>query len=254
MKKLSLQPSLLQIIYMIIFILLFSFIIYTPTLIKSLVDVTPKLILEEETIGGFLLCILFIMSILILNTYKHDVNRHKGQINKISYEKKKVEDRLVDSERYIGIVNVQIQEFKSIFNSIDTFPETKDDLKKAFVFFGERVVGIANSNWVLFRIIDNNTLRTMCEQFVTRQGFPYNYPHVSNKMVVENQIIPDFKYAISNPKNSNILVFCCMPVDNITKEQQIFIQAILNEITKLFVISKSFYYKKENKLAFENSA
>jgi hypothetical protein len=42
-----------------------------------------------------------------------------------------------------------------------------------------------------------------------------------------------------------------MPVDEISNDQQIFIKAIINEITKLFVILNSLYYKQESKLIFE---
>ena len=253
MKKINFQPSFLQILYLIIFIILFAFIIYTPTLIKGPVTLTSKLILEEETFEGSLICILFIISILIFNLYKREVNKHKDLINKIIDEKKKVEDRLNDSEQYIGIMNVQIQEIKSIFNSINEYPETKDGLKKAFNFFGERVIGIVNSEWVLFRIIEGNTQRTVCEHFGTRKGFSYSYPHVSNKMIMEKQHILPFSYIVSNPKNLNILVSCIMPIDKISNDQHVFIQAIINEITKLFVILNSVYYKKESKLLFEEN-
>jgi hypothetical protein len=212
------------------------------------------MILEEETFEGSLICILFIISILILNLYKHEVNKQKEVVIKINDEKKKVEERLNNSEQYIAIMNVQMQEIKSIFNSIDRYPETKEGLKKAFAFFGSRVIGIVNTNWVLFRIIDNNNQRTICEHFATRQGFKDGYPHVSNKMVIEKQPILPFTYVISNPKNLNILVFCIMPIDKISNDQQLFIQAIINEITKLFVILNSIYYKNESRLLFEESA
>jgi len=39
------------------------------------------------------------------------------------------------------------RKLNSIFNSINEYPETKDGLKKAFNFFGERVIGIVNSEW-----------------------------------------------------------------------------------------------------------
>lgn len=252
MKKINFQPTFLQILYLIIFSIIFSLVIYTPTLIKGPAQLTSKLILKEETIEGSLFCILFIMSILILNLYKHEIDKHKELINKITAEKMKVENRLFDSEQYIGITNVQIQEVKYIFNSIDKFPETKDDLKKAFIFFGERVIGIVNSNWVLFRIIDINTQRTICEHFVTRQGFSCSYPHVSNKMVIEKQPILPFLYVNSNARNLNILVSCIMPIDKISNDQRIFVQAIINEITKLFVILNALYYKKENKIFIED--
>ena len=252
MKKIKFRPKFLQILYLIIFSIIFSFVIYTPILIKGPVQLTEKMILKEEAIEGSLLCILFIMSILILNLYKHEIDKHKELINKISTEKMKVEDRLFNSEQYIGITNIQIQEIKYIFNSIDKFPETKDDLKRAFNFFGERVIGIVNSNWVLFRIIDSNTQRTLCEHFISRQGFSCSYPHVSNKMVIEKQPILHFIYVNSNPKNLNILISCIMPIDNISNDQLIFVQAIINEIAKLFVILNSLYYNKRNKIVIEN--
>jgi hypothetical protein len=254
MKKINFKPSFLQILYLIIFIILFAFIIYTPTLIKGPVNLTSKLILEEETFEGVLICILFIISILILNLYKREVKKHKELLNEIINEKKKVEERLTDSEQYIAIMNVQIQEIKSIFNTIDKYPETKEGLKKALTFFGSRVIGIVNSEWVMFRIIDSKTQRTLCEHFGTRKGYSDGYPHVSNRMIIEKETILPFSYVISNPKNLNILVSCIMPVDEITNNQQIFIQAIINEITKLFVILNSLYYKQESKLIFEENS
>ncbi|HEX7410993.1 MAG TPA: hypothetical protein VF298_02510 [Bacteroidales bacterium] len=247
MKKVNFRPSFLQILYLIIYLLLFSFIIYTPTLISGPLHITEKLIIEEETIEGSLLGILFVLSILILNLYKHEVNKHKELINKINIDKKKVEKRLIDSDQYIGMINVQIQEIKSIFNNINKYPESKDDLKKTFQFFGERVLGIVNANWVLFRIINNTNHRTLSEQFETRQGYTYDYPHISNKMIIENQLVLPFTFVISNPQNLNILVFCVIPVEKISNDQLVFIQAIINELTKLFVILNSSYYKKEYK-------
>ena len=251
MKKINFKPSLLQISYLIIFLILFSLIIYTPTLIKGPVNLTSKLILEEETFEGILICIMFIISILIFNLYKRDVNRQKELVSKIKNEKHLVESRLSDSEKYIAIMNVQMQEIKSIFNSIDKYPETKEGLKKAFNFFGERVIGIVNTEWALFRIIELKNQRTICEHFSSRPGFKCNYPHVSNKLIIEQQPIIHFTYVVSNPKNLNILVFCIFPVDKIGNDQKLFIQAIINEITKLFVILNSLYYKNESQLIFD---
>lgn len=248
MKRLKFHPSVLQVLYLITFFILFLFIVYTPTLIKGPVNLTSKLILEEETIEGVLLCILFITSILILNLYKNEARKQKQVIELVGNEKKIVEARLYDSEQYIGILNVQIQEIKSIFNSIDKYPETKEDLKRAFSFFGDRIIGIVNSDWVLFRIIDTTSQKTISEHFSTRKGYSNGYPHVSNKMVIDKQPISQFEYVISNPKNLNVLVFCIIPVERINNDQRVFIQAIINEVTKLFVILNSVYYKKDKKI------
>jgi len=245
MKKLSFKPSYLQVLYLILYLVLFSAIIYIPTLISGPVHLTEKLMFEEETIQGSLLGILFLISILILNLYKHEVNKHKELIKKINEDKIKVEGKLTDSYRYIGLINVQIQEIKSIFNAIDKYPETKEDFKKTYHFLAGRVHGIVKTDWVLFRIISCSTLRTLSEHFETRQGISSGYPHVSNKSIIEKQPGLTFTTVVSNPKNLNILVCCVMPVDNISNDERVFIQAIINEITKLFVILNSTYYKKK---------
>ena len=73
-------------------------------------------------------------------------------------------------------------------------------------------------------------------------------------MIIEKETVLPYSYVISNPKNLNILVACIMPVDKITNDQHVFIQAIINEVTKLFVILNSLYYKKESNLVFEDYA
>ena len=252
MKKINFQPTFLQILYLGIYLILFAFIIYTPTLINGPVHLTKRLIIEEEIIEGTLIGILFFLSLLILNLYKHEVYKHKELIKKINNDKKTAEERLNDSFHYIGEINVQILEIKSIFNNIIKYPETKDDFKKIFIFFGERVLGIVNTNWVLFRIIDSNTQKTISEHFETRQGFSFKHPQISNKMIIEKQPILPFTSVISNPQNLNILASCILPIDKISDDQRVFIQAIIKEINMLFVILNSSYYKKENKIFIEN--
>jgi hypothetical protein len=204
------------------------------------------MIFEEEIIEGSLLGILFFLNIIIFNLYKNEAARQKELIKKISTDRKTAEERLDDSFKYIGQINVQIQEIKSIFNSANKFPETKNDFKKTLLFFSERVLGIVNTNWVLFRIINCTTQKTISEQFETRQGFIFDYPHISNKNIIEKQSCFPFTTVISNPQNLKILSCCILPNEKISNDERVFIQAITNEITMAFVILNSSYSKKEN--------
>ena len=128
----------------------------------------------------------------------------------------------------------------------------KNEFKKAFRFFCERVFGIVKSNWVLFRIINSSTQKTLSEHFETRMGFSGTCPHISNKMIIEAQHIESLTIVISNPQNLNILVGCILPVENVSSHERIFIQAITNELTMLYVILNSSYYRKENNVLREN--
>jgi hypothetical protein len=252
MKILQYQTSFLQFLYFIILIILSSIIVFTPVLITGSVNITDNFIVDEEIIEVILLGILFSLSVLIFKLYKQEVHKQEEVIKKITHDNKSAEERLFDSISYIGKVNVQIEEIKSIFNTNNSYPETQSDFKKTFRFLSERVLGIVNTNWVLIRIINSNTQRTISECFETRHGFSCDYPHVSNKMIVEKQLISPFTTVISNPQNLNILVCCTMPIDQVHKDQRIFIQAIINEIIMLFIILNSSYYKNDSKTLIEN--
>jgi len=238
------HPSFLQILYFLILLILFSFIIYTPTLIKGSASINENLILEEETVEGSLVGVLMILGIVILGIYKNEIRRHKEQIKIIDDEKQRVAGRLLVSDQYIGQVNVQITEIESIFNWIDQYPQTKADFNKVFSFFGERVLGIINAQWALIRIINRSTQKTVTEHFHLRPGSTSDYPHVSNKMIIEKQPLSSCTTLISRPDNLEFLVSCTIPVDKINKHQNGFIQAIINEITMLFVIYDSSNTKK----------
>jgi hypothetical protein len=245
MKKENLKPVFPKVLYLITFFMLYAVIVFTPAIITGPAHITNNLIFKEETIEGTLLALLFLLSILILNLYKQEVFKHKKLVEKTKKDKMVVTGRLLESDQYIGMLNVQISEIKSIFNSISKYPETKAELKETYRYFGKRILGIVNSNWVLIRIINSNSQRTITEHFEIRLGITASYPRVSNKMIIEELSMPEYTSVISNPENLNILVFCIMPNCEISNDQRIFIQAIINEIIKLFMILKSSYYKND---------
>jgi hypothetical protein len=184
--------------------------------------------------------------------YKNEASKQEELINNIKKDKKKADEKLFDSIDYIGKVNVQIEEIKSIFETSSTYLRTKNDFKRTVRFLSERVLGIVNTNWVLLRIISNGTHRTIYECFETREGFSCRYPRVSNKMIVEQQSASQLTTVISNPRNLNFLVICAMPVDAISHDQRVFIRAIMNEITMFFIILHSSFDDNENILFLEN--
>lgn len=244
MKKTDFHPSLLQIIYLIIYVILFAFIIYVPKLISGPFHISEKIIIEEEVIEGSLLAILFLLNIIMLNLYNKEASKQRELIRKANEEKVSTREKFYESSRYIGQINVQLQEIKAIFNSANKFPSTRNDLKKAFLFFSERVLGIVNTNWVLIRIINSTTQKTLSEQFETRPGYTSNYPHIGNKVIVEKQSCPSFTTIVSNPPNAEILSCCILPVGHLTDEERVFIEAIINQITMMFILFNYTYQQK----------
>jgi hypothetical protein len=254
MKIFRIQLSLIQSLYFTIYTVLSFVIILTPILITGPVHITKTFFIDEEIVEVILLGTLFSLSIVIFKFYKQESAKQLALINKMKVQNKSAEERLFDSLNYIGKVNVQIEEIKTIFTSTNSYPETHNDFKKTFRFLSTRALGIVNTNWALFRIINSTTRRTISECFETRQGFSCQYPRVSNKMIIENQMDLPFTTIISNPQNLNILVCCTMPIEKIDNDQRVFIQAIINEITMLFIILESSYYRNEYLAAMESTS
>jgi hypothetical protein len=120
------------------------------------------------------------LSLVLSYQYKREIYKQKGLIKKIENDKKTAKEKLIDSFKYIGKINVQIQEINSIYNNINIYPETKNDFKKTLNFLSERILGIVNTDWVLFRIIDRNNQRTITEHLKTR-GDVSDLPFVINR-------------------------------------------------------------------------
>jgi hypothetical protein len=192
--------------------------------------------MEESMIEGTLLGILFVVSILLFNLYKKEKLRQQDLIQRISNDKRTAEERLTDAFKYIGQINVQIEEIKAIFNKTNLFPKNYND-------FSERTFGIVNSNWVLFRIIDCKSHKTLGEHFQNRLGHTNKCPHISNRTIIESHNCYPYATVISNPSHLNILTCCLLPEGELTSEEKVFLEAISNEITMIFVLLESAYNK-----------
>jgi hypothetical protein len=252
MKILNHHISSLQLLFFVIYVILSSVMICTPIIITGSVHITKTFIIDEDVMEVILLSILFALSLLIFKLSRQEAHKQDELINKFKNDKKTADEKLFDSLEYIGKVNVQIEEIKSIFNTTNAYPETRNDFKKSIRFLSGRVLGIVNTNWALFRIISSDTHRTMYECFEAREGFSCRYPHVSNKLIVEKQFTSPFTTVISHPHKLNVLVCCAMPVNTINNDQRIFIQAIMNEITMLFIILNSSNDNNDNGIFVDN--
>lgn len=244
MKKLNLH-LLLRIIYITILLLIFITIIIVPKLIKGSTSFIEKIIIEEEFLEGFFIAILLGLSLLIQKYYRKEIGWYRAQANKIKNDKKLAEERLNDAFNYIGKVNVQIQEIESIFAKDLKYPETKKDFKKLLFYFSEYALGIVHADWVLIRIIDSVNQRTISEHLETRGKFTLqNYPHISNRAIIEDQSNLSLTVITSHPQNINIISCCIFPLNKISNEQRNLVKAIVSQIIMLFIIFESSYYKK----------
>ena len=230
--------KILERIYYYIFVVLLFSLALTPYIIKS-----GTLFLEEEYLEVILIIIQMFLGYLAFRLYKKEAENNLKKVQKLQHHRDKLEKQLGDAFKYIGSVNVQMQEIKSIFSGIKKYPESKKDFKLIMHFLADKILGITDIDWVIFKIIDLNNFQTLKEYCGSRGLSVLLKCDISNEDVVgeKSDFYDIFK---SDQENFNEKAFCIIPNKKLTNNQKIFIKAIINQLDMMFIIFSSSYYKE----------
>ncbi|MBI4779408.1 hypothetical protein HY797_03070, partial [Candidatus Falkowbacteria bacterium] len=98
-----------------------------------------------------------------------------------------MEKKLDEAFKYIGQINVQISEIRSIFSDVKKYPENKKDLKYSMEFMANKILGIINADWVVLRIIALDNLTSLTEYNLARTEGASIKQSISNKELVDNK-------------------------------------------------------------------
>jgi hypothetical protein len=241
--------------YLTLLTLLFALIISTPYLITKDALVRHHILIEEEFVEGFLIAGLLVVSYFVLGLYREELNNYRNYIKELSLKKADVESRLSDAFKYIGAVNIQVEEIQSIFSLLKEYPKDKKDFKNTFRFLSEKVLCIVKVDWVIFRIINMDSLRTVSEYSETRGNIVLLKHNISNKSVVTTESINGFSIISSDQTNLIIKMFCIVPSEELTTTQKNLIKTIVNTLEMLFIVFTSQYFRKSyfKQEAFDNA-
>jgi hypothetical protein len=195
--------------------------------------------LSDESSEFIFITTLFFLMTIIYRFYAKELKK-----NKIYQEG--LEERLRETFKYIGSVNLQIEEMKKVFSDVK-YPENKKDLHALFINMSERILGIVSADWVLLRIVDINNWSTLHEHFIVRGNKNVERIKFDNKSL-SKKVSSDSSQTIikSTLENFNIKAFCILPI-TITKDQEFMIKSIINQLEMMFIVFNSLYYKKKNK-------
>ncbi|MDD5290448.1 MAG: hypothetical protein PHT40_04655 [Patescibacteria group bacterium] len=242
MKKIT----TLQTLFVVFITLLFALIIITPHLFGNPVLISKNIVIEEEYAESIIIVLLLAVSYAAYYFYKKELIRKTKEIEKLEEGKKNLGGQLTDAFKYIGAVNVQIEQIRSVFSSVKKYPESKKDFKNILNFLAERVLGIVSADWVVLRIIDLTEQKTLSECVQARGETVLLKHEISNRALVNGEPIDSYSVVASNQKSLSVKVFCVLPIAKITADQEVLIKAIVNQLDMLFVIFTSAYYKDKN--------
>jgi hypothetical protein len=243
-KRIKMRFRLIQGSYIVILTLLFLLIAGTPYLITKDILLKYNIFLAEELIEGFLIAALLVVGYFVSALYREDLRAYRSRIKELSFKKDDAESRLSDAFKYIGALNVQVDEIQSMFSALKKYPTAKRDFKNSFRFLSERVLSIVKVDWVVFRIIDIDSLRTVSEYSETRGKTVLLKRNISNKSIVTTAMVDGCNIISSDDANLFIKMFCIVPAEELTKTQENLIKGIVNTLEMLFIVYSSQYYRK----------
>jgi hypothetical protein len=238
---------LLQAVYLAGLTLLFFLVVLTPYFIQGNFQLKNRGIVREEIAEGAVIALLLIVGYLASVLHKKEFDKYHKELTELTTCKYDLENRLSDAFSYIGEVNVQLLEIKSVFSALQKYPESKKDYRSVLIFLARKALGIANVDWVMFRIINPESLRTIQEYSETRGSAILLKHNISNRALVSSEVIADCSAVSSEQENLSIKAFCILPTEELTASQGILIGAIVNELEMLFIIFNS-EYNRENYL------
>jgi len=244
MKQIKGKFQLVEGIYITIMVLLYALIVCTPYIIANNALLKNIIFIEAEFVEGFLITVLLIITYFVSVRYRKELDNYRSRIKELSVKKADVESRLSDAFKYIGAVNVQVKEIQSLFSSLKKYPKDKKDFKNSFRFLAEKVLCVVNVDWVIFRIINVDSLRTVREYSETRGKAVLLKNNISNKSIVTTEAIDGFSIVSSDQSNLTIKVFCIIPSEALTTTQKNLIKTIVNALEMLFIVFTSQYYRK----------
>jgi len=229
---------LLERIYVLILATIFLLIVFTPYIINSGITV-----LEEQLVEVATIILLFSAGYAVLFLYRKEADSNLNKINRLKQDKGALENRLTESFKYIGTVNIQIQEIRSVFSDIRKFPENKEDFNYILQFLANRILCMVDAEWVFFRIIDTQNLITLREYSETRGNAVLPKYKISNGELASNKKLKGFTVMTSGQANFHIKTFCLIPKTKLSSNSETLIKYVVNQLEMLFLIFTSIYYR-----------
>lgn len=225
----------LEIFYVTTIGILMIMVICTPFLVRRWIANTDRLLGEEEVLETLLIAVLLSLAYALSRIYKALIRTHREEIQRLAMHNTTLQCRLTEAFKYIGDVNVQLQEIRSVFSLLNRLPQSRKDFKNLLRVFAQKALTIANTDWVAVRIIDRPSLRTVIEHLEPRRKSIALNPHIGNKSIVERGPIAGLSVIRCENETLDMAVACIFPRNELSWEEKTLLEAIAGEIELFFI-------------------
>ncbi len=200
---------------------LFILLILTPLLIRAGIS-----IFTEE---GLEVAMLTVLSLVGLAVYRAYVARLQV-----------VEDKYQDMVRHVGALNLQTVQVDAMFNELTRIPENKRDFRQLLDSLHTNILAAVDAPWVMTRVIDAQTGRTLTEQSTVRaKQSKDSIPEISNKVLLGRGGIAHCSTYRSDHRNTFVRAICVVSARSLNHHQEVVVRMAVNNIALLYLIYTS---------------
>ena len=225
----------LEIFYVATVGILMIMVVSTPFFVRHWIAETDRVLGEQEVMETLLIAVLLSLAFTLSRIYKALIKTHREEIQRLAMSNTTLQCRLTDAFKYIGNVNVQLQEIRSVFSLLNRLPQSRKDFKNLLRVFAQKALTIASTDWVAVRIIDRPSLRTVMEHLESRRKGIALTHHIGNKSIVEGEPIAGLVVIRRENENLDIAVACIFSRNELSWEEKILLEAIAGEIELFFI-------------------
>ena len=222
--------------YLFVLILLLLSVIAMPMVIHHGLSITRRFVIEEQSLETVLIVLLFGVSFFILKGFKCTLGAYAQAVKRTGVEKSRLMSRLGDAFSYIGTVNVEIKEIESIICGAEHYPQTKKEFKQLLDQMGGKVMAVAGAPWLVVRMINRCSGRTVKEHFVEAHKGALPPATIGNREILEGRRVDGFRAIGPRQQNLDLLTVCILPATPLSEEDIVLITAIANQIEMMFLI------------------
>lgn len=177
-------------------------------------------IFEEEVIESTIILLLICLSLSTFALYRREIRRKEQSVAQFT--------------RHVGILNLQLEQINLLHNDIKEWSKTRGNLRHALSALADRVLGIVDAAWVVLRIIETKSGRTVTECARTRRRTDRFMPEISNHRLLEAAELDGC--SVIGQDYLHLKTFCIVPVKQISGNQDLLIRVILDNLSLLYLV------------------
>jgi len=233
------KPNYLIGFYFSILLVLLLCVSTTPLLIRHGIAITDQFMIKEEVLETIMILVLFGISFLVMIRMMNRLNSYRQAAENAVFEKSRLISRLADAFRYIGRVNVEIQEIESALCGVAFYPQSKKEFRALVDKLALKAMTIAAAPWLVVRMIDRESGQTVNEHTVRHPGITLPSATIGNRAILDGARIEGLQTIGPRQQNLDLLTVMIFPAAAISKEKNILLTAILNQTEMLFILYRA---------------